>query len=49
MRWKKLKGWINMITILHEKALNESMIDKWIDEFEGQELKKDIESLCWQT
>ena len=35
-----LRDWINFITILYEKTLNQSMIDKKIDEKEAQELKK---------
>ena len=38
--YTKLKDWINMITILYEKILNELMIDKRIDEKEGDELNK---------
>ena len=40
LRYKKLRDWINFITILYEKTLNQSMIDKKIDEKEAQELKK---------
>ena len=40
IRYTKLRDWINFITILYEKTLNESMIDKKIDEKEAQELKK---------
>ena len=40
MRFTKLWDWINFITILSEKTLNQSMIDKKIDEKEAQELKK---------
>ena len=32
--------WINFITILYEKTLNQSMIDKKINEKEALELKK---------
>ena len=35
-----MRDWINFITILYEKTLNQSMIDKKIDEKESQELKK---------
>ena len=38
--YTKLRDWINFITILYEKTLNQSMIDKKIDEKEAQELKK---------
>ena len=40
LRYTKLRDWINFITILYEKTLNQSMIDKKIDEKESQELKK---------
>ena len=40
LRYTKLRDWINFITILYEKTLNQSMIDKKIDEREAQELKK---------
>ena len=40
LRYTKLREWINFITILYEKTLNQSMIDKKIDEKEAQELKK---------
>ena len=40
LRYTKLRDWINFITILYEKILNQSMIDKKIDEKEAQELKK---------
>ena len=40
LRYTKLRNWINFITILYEKTLNQSMIDKKIDEKEAQELKK---------
>ena len=39
LRYTKLRDWINFITILYEKTLNQSMIDKKIDENEAQELK----------
>ena len=39
-RYTKLRDWINFITILYERTLNQSMIDKKIDEKEAQELKK---------
>ena len=40
LRYSKLRDWINFITILYERTLNQSMIDKTIDEKEAQELKK---------
>ena len=40
LRYTKLRDWINFITILYEKTLNQSMIDNKIDEKEAQELKK---------
>ena len=40
LRYTKLRDWINFITILYEKTLNQSMIDKKIDEKEAQEFKK---------
>ena len=40
LRYTKLRVWINFITILYEKTLNQSMIDKKIDEKEALELKK---------
>ena len=39
LRYTKLRDWINFITILYEKTLNQSMIDKKIDEKEASELK----------
>ena len=35
-----MRDWINFITILYEKTLTQSMIDKKIDEKEAFELKK---------
>ena len=40
LRYTKLRDWINFITIVYEKTLNQSMFDKKIDEKEAQELKK---------
>ena len=40
LRYTKLRDWINFITILYEKTLIQSMIDKQIDEKEALELKK---------
>ena len=38
LRYTKLRDWINFITILYEKTLNQSMIDKKIDEKEASEM-----------
>ena len=40
LRYTKLRDSINFVTILYEKTINQSMIDKKIDEKEAQELKK---------
>ena len=40
LRYTKLRDWINFIIILYEKTLNQSMIDKKIDEQEALEMKK---------
>ena len=40
IRYTKLKDWINVITLLYEKTLKQSMIDKKTDEKEAMELKK---------
>ena len=40
LRYTKLRDWINFITILYEKTLSQSMVDKKIDEKEALELKK---------
>ena len=40
IRYTKLRDWINVITLLYEKTLKTSMIDKKIDEKEANELKK---------
>ena len=40
LRYTKLRDWINFITILYEKTLNQSMVDIKIDEKEALELKK---------
>ena len=45
LRYTKMRDWINFITILYEKTLNQSMIDKKIDEKEALELKKNLYSL----
>ena len=40
IRYTKLRYWTNVITLLYEKTLKQSMIDKKNDEKEAQELKK---------
>ena len=40
IRYTKLRDWINVITLLYEKTLKKSMVDKKIDEKEADELKK---------
>ena len=40
LRFTKLRDWTNFITILYEKTLQQSMVDKKIDDKEAQELKK---------
>ena len=40
IRYTNLKAWINVITLLHEKTLKQSLVDKKVDEKEAQELKK---------
>ena len=40
IRYTKLRDFINFFTMLYEKSLSQSMIDKKIDEREAQELKK---------
>ena len=40
LRYTKLRAWINFITILYEKTLNQSMVVNKIDEKEALELKK---------
>ena len=39
-RYTKLGDWINVISLLNEKTLNQSLIDKKIDEKPSDELKK---------
>ena len=39
IRYTKLRDWINVTTLLYEKTLKESMIDKKIDEKEAENLK----------
>ena len=38
--YTNLRDWINVITLLYETTLKQSMVDKKIDEKEAQELKK---------
>ena len=40
IRYTKLREWINVITLLSEKTLKESMIDKKINEKESEQLKQ---------
>ena len=40
LRYTKLRDWINFITILYEKTLKESMVDKKIDQKEAEQLKQ---------
>ena len=40
IRYTKLRDWINVITLLYEKTLKESMIDKKIDQKESEQLKQ---------
>ena len=40
IRYTKLRDWINVITLLYEKTLKQSMVGKKIDEKEAQELNK---------
>ena len=40
IRYTKLRDWINVITLLYENTLKQSMVDKKIDEKEAQELIK---------
>ena len=39
-RYTKIKDWINVITLLYEKTLKESMIDKVINQKEADQLKQ---------
>ena len=41
IRYTKLRDRIDVITLLYEKTLKTSMVDKKIDEKEAEELKKD--------
>ena len=38
--YTKLRDWINVITLLYEETLKESMIDKKIDQKEAEQLKQ---------
>ena len=40
IRYTKPRDWINVITLLYEKNLKTSMVDKIINEKEAEELKK---------
>ena len=40
IRFTKLGEWINVITLLYEKTLKTSMLDKKTDEKEAEKLKK---------
>ena len=40
VRYTKLRDWINVITLLYEKTLEESMIDKIINQKEADQLKQ---------
>ena len=40
IRYTKLRDWINVITLLYEKTLKESMIDKKIDHKEAEQLEQ---------
>ena len=42
LRYTKLRDWINVITLLYEKALKETMIDKKIDRKEAEKIKTDL-------
>ena len=39
IRYTKLRDWINVITLLYEKTLKQSMVDKKIDPKEAEELR----------
>ena len=40
IRYTKLRDWINVIILLYDKTLKESMIDKKIDQKEAEQLKQ---------
>ena len=39
IQYTKLRDWINVITLLYEKPLKESMVDKKTDQKEAEQLK----------
>ena len=41
-RYTKSRDWINVITLLYEKTLKQSLVDKKIDGKEALELKKNL-------
>ena len=40
IRYTKIRGWINFITLFYDKTLKQSLIDNKIDEKEAEELKR---------
>ena len=42
IRYTKLRDWNNVITLVYEKTLKQSMVDEKIDDKEAKELKKDL-------
>ena len=40
IRYTKLRDWVNVITLLYEKTLKESMIDKKTNGKESEQLKQ---------
>ena len=40
LRYTKIGDWINVITLLYEKTMNESMIDKKVDQKEAEKLRQ---------
>ena len=40
IRYTKLRDWIDVITMLYEKTLKQSMVDKKIDQKEAEQLKQ---------
>ena len=40
VRYTKLRDWINVITLLYETTLKETMIDRKIDQKEAEQLKQ---------
>ena len=47
LRYTKLRDWIIVTTLLYEKTLKTSMVDKKNDDKEALELKKDLKSQGW--